>query len=148
MYPHHHQRQAHSFMHPAYGQNPYGGLPNLGMDPFQQQLPPQEQVHQMMPYSQMPSQSYYSNPYFDNPLQSKEYNPYQAYASQQGYANPYPKAKFMAKPSSGGMGGMLNSFKSQDGKFDLNKMMNTGSQMMGAINQVSSLVKGFGAFLK
>ncbi|KAA0562801.1 hypothetical protein F0342_16040 [Bacillus sp. CH30_1T] len=98
---------------------------------------------QMNQYQQMNQQQ--MNPYFENPLQQKEYNPYQMKAmEQQAYANPYPKASFMAKPQSGGVSSIMNSFKSQDGSLDFNKMMNTTGQMMGAINQVSSLVKGLG----
>ncbi|MGR3764789.1 YppG family protein [Rossellomorea sp. NS-SX7] len=91
----------------------------------------------------------YTNPYFENPLQHEEYNPYQMKAmQQQNYANPYPKASFMAKKSNSGMGTIMNSFKSQDGSFDFNKVMNTAGQMMGTVNQVSSLVKGLGGMFK
>ncbi|AEH53575.1 conserved hypothetical protein [Heyndrickxia coagulans 2-6] len=38
----------------------------------------------------------------------------------------------------------MNSFKSQDGSIDFNKMVNTAGQMINAINQVSSMVKGLG----
>ncbi|WP_052504373.1 YppG family protein [Rossellomorea aquimaris] len=102
---------------------------------------------QMNQYQQMNHQQ--MNPYFENPLQQKEYNPYQMKAmEQQAFANPYPKASFMAKPPSGGVSSIMNSFKSQDGSLDFNKMMNTTGQMMGAINQVSSLVKGLGGIFK
>ncbi len=43
---------------------------------------------------------------------------------------------------------ILNSFKSQDGTVDINKMVNTAGQMMNAVTQVSSLVKGFGGMFK
>ncbi|BCB04488.1 YppG family protein [Bacillus sp. KH172YL63] len=111
----------------------YSG-PGNGVNHYQQSFPPQPQ--------QM-------NPYFENPLQQKEYNPYQMKAKdQQAYANPYPKASFLTKPSSGGVSNFMNSFKSQDGSLDYSKMMNTTGQMMGAINQVSSLVKGLGGIFK
>ncbi|WP_240794171.1 YppG family protein [Bacillus sp. BHET2] len=104
--------------------------------------------NQVNPYPQM-NQSQQMNPYFENPLQQKEYNPYQMKAKeQQAYANPYPKASFLSKPSSGGVSNFMNSFKSQDGSLDYSKMMNTTGQMMGAINQVSSLVKGLGGVFK
>ncbi|WP_246288643.1 YppG family protein [Bacillus haikouensis] len=100
------------------------------------------------PTSQL-NQAGYTNPYFENPLQHEEYNPYQMKAmQQQSYANPYPKASFMAKKSNSGMGTIMNSFKSQDGSFDFNKVMNTAGQMMGTVNQVSSLVKGLGGMFK
>jgi hypothetical protein len=91
--------------------------------------------------------------YFDNPLQHEEYNPYQQAAYKQQYhhpsaANPYPKASFMAKPQGSGISSIVNSFKSQDGSFDFNKVMNTTGQMMNAVSQVSSMVKGLGGFFK
>jgi hypothetical protein len=93
--------------------------------------------------------------YFENPLQHEEYNPYQqaTYQHQQQYqqapiANPYPKASFMAKPQGSGISSIMNSFKSQDGSFDFNKVMNTTGQMMNAVSQVSSMVKGLGGFFK
>jgi hypothetical protein len=48
----------------------------------------------------------------------------------------------------GGMNSLMNSFKSQDGSVDFNKMMNTAGQMMNAVTQVTSLVKGLGGMFK
>jgi hypothetical protein len=61
--------------------------------------------------------------------------------------NPYPKQNAIPK-NPGGMQSFMNSFKSQDGSVDFNKMMNTAGQMMNAVSQVSSLVKGFGGIFK
>jgi YppG-like protein len=125
-------------------------LPNLPMQGEGQYYtsPVQYSPDSVRPNNQM-YQTGYTNPYFENPLQHEEYNPYQMKAmQQQGYANPYPKASFMAKPSKSGVGSIMNSFKSQDGSFDFNKAMNTAGQMMGAVNQVSSLVKGLGGIFK
>ncbi|MCA1063141.1 YppG family protein [Rossellomorea aquimaris] len=150
--------------HPLYHSQPMNMAPVMnyhsqGMRPptygsFQQNYYPLPEAQNPLPsyplnqYQQMNAQQMNQqqmNPYFDNPLQQKEYNPYQMKAmEQQAFANPYPKASFMAKPQSGGVSSIMNSFKSQDGSLDFNKMMNTTGQMMGAINQVSSLVKGLG----
>ncbi|CAN7349498.1 YppG family protein [Rossellomorea sp. LjRoot5] len=150
-YPYHHSQHQNMGMmvnYPVQGMRP----PNYG--PYQPNYLPQPDgpytgaASQINQYQQM-NQPQKMNPYFENPLQHKEYNPYQMKAmEQQSYANPYPKASFMAKPSSGGVSGIMNSFKSQDGSLDFNKMMNTTGQMMGAINQVSSLVKGLGGIFK
>lgn len=157
-----HSRQMRNY-HPSYhSQSPYMGpvmnYQGQGMRPpeygsFQPNYYPQPEAQYHGPgfhmnhYQQM--NQHQMNPYFENPLQQKEYNPYQKKAmEQQAYANPYPKASFMAKPSSGGVSSIMNSFKSQDGSLDFNKMMNTTGQMMGAINQVSSLVKGLGGIFK
>jgi hypothetical protein len=85
---------------------------------------------------------------FQNPLEPKD--PY-AQQMQMGYNqmnfNPYPKPNLIAKPN-GGIGTIMNSFKGQDGNIDLNKMMNTAGQMINAVSQVSSMVKGLGGMFK
>ena len=48
----------------------------------------------------------------------------------------------------GGIQSIMNSFKSQDGTVDVNKMVNTAGQMVNAVTQVSSLVKGLGGIFK
>jgi hypothetical protein len=63
------------------------------------------------------------------------------------FINPYPKLNIMPKQP-GGMHSLINSFKSQDGSVDFNKMMNTAGQMMNAVTQVTSLVKGLGGMFK
>ena len=63
------------------------------------------------------------------------------------YMNPYPKGIFLSKQPSG-VKTVLNSFKSQDGSLDINKMVDTAGQMMNAVSQVSSVVKGFGGMFK
>ncbi|MBM7654879.1 YppG family protein [Neobacillus cucumis] len=86
---------------------------------------------------------------FQNPLQPKEEMVQQPYMPMNGYPvmNPYPKNSFMPKQP-GGMQSLMNSFKSQDGSVDINKMVNTAGQMMNAVSQVSNLVKGFGGIFK
>ncbi|MFD2445816.1 YppG family protein [Bacillus sp. CGMCC 1.16607] len=85
---------------------------------------------------------------FHNPLEPK--NPYtsqmQMNQNQMNY-NPYPKPNMIPRPN-GGFGTIMNSFKGQDGNLDLNKMMNTAGQMVNAVSQVSSMVKGLGGFFK
>ncbi|QJX62722.1 hypothetical protein HLK66_14400 [Niallia circulans] len=46
------------------------------------------------------------------------------------------------------MKSIMNSFKSQDGSLDFNKMMDTAGMMMNAMNQVTGLVKGVGGIFK
>jgi hypothetical protein len=87
---------------------------------------------------------------FQNPLQSQEDILHPHYQEQQNVfpnANPYPKQIGIQKQP-GGVKSLMNSFKGQDGSVDLNKMMDTAGQMMNAVNQVSSLVKGFGGMFK
>ena len=88
---------------------------------------------------------------FENPLQSQTENPYGGYYPQQEMPyqnmNPYPQQAFLPKQP-GGFQSIMNSFKSQDGNLDLNKMVDTAGQMMSAVTQVSSMVKGLGGILK
>jgi hypothetical protein len=108
-------------------------------------------LNQQAGYGLYSQPSAYGNQYFQNPLQPDETTYYQqqgSYNEYQGMTNPYPKGSFMAKPPSSGMGTIMNSFKSQDGSLDFNKMVNTAGQMMSAVNQVSSMVKGLGGMFK
>ncbi|WP_394232745.1 YppG family protein [Niallia oryzisoli] len=102
-------------------------------------------------HQQVPSHSSFSQNVFHNPLQGKQetYGQMQQQVQPNGYSymNPYPKGSFLAKPPSG-MKSVLNSFKSQDGSLDINKMVDTAGQMINAVSQVSSVVKGFGGMFK
>lgn len=87
---------------------------------------------------------------FQNPLQPQEEMPLNQYMPQMnGYSvmNPYPKPNAMIKQP-GGIQSIMNSFKSQDGSVDVNKMVNTAGQVVNAVTQVSSLVKGLGGIFK
>ncbi len=87
---------------------------------------------------------------FQNPLDLPQENSYQNqnYNMQQNpYQNPYPKQSFIQKKPSG-VQSIMNSFKGQDGSLDFNKMMDTAGQMMNAVNQVSTMVKGVGGMFK
>lgn len=128
-------------------QNPYYPQQYQPLNPaYQQGYAEQPFAYQKQPYSQKDAQFL-----FQNPLQPQEeyYSTPNQYAPMNGYpnANPYPKQSFQPKQP-GGMQSVMNSFKSQDGSVDFNKMMNTAGQMMTAVNQVSSLVKGLGGFFK
>lgn len=85
-----------------------------------------------------------------NPLQPID-EPFQPYYQQpmtpNTSMNQYPNHAFIPKQS-GGMGSIMNSFKSQDGSMDITKMVNTAGQMMSAISQVKSMVQGLGGMLK
>ncbi|MEH7075168.1 YppG family protein [Neobacillus drentensis] len=122
------------------------------------QQPYQPYVQNYQPGYVTPNTSYNSQSFsqkdsqflFQNPLQPQEemvqkpqYMPMNSYPGM----NPYPKQSAIPKQP-GGVQSFMNSFKSQDGTVDINKMVNTAGQMMNAVNQVSSLVKGFGGFFK
>ena len=141
-------QQANWQAYPA--QNPY----------YPQQYQPLGQSYQQG-YSQQPQPYSNQNQYyppkdaqflFQNPLQPQEemYSiPNQYPQAMNGYpkANPYPKQNYLPK-TPGGMNSLINSFKSQDGSVDFTKMVNTAGQMMNAVNQVTSLVKGLGGIFK
>lgn len=121
---------------PMVSSNPYFYGEGLGANPFM--------------YNGTPSN--HGNPaewILDNPLQPKKNNgggnPYGA--NQTPYLHPYPKHGMVKRPPAG-ISSIMNSFKTQDGQFDLNKMIDTAGQMMNAVNQVSGLVKGLGGIFK
>jgi hypothetical protein len=59
--------------------------------------------------------------------------------------NLYPKSSTQ-KSKTNSSSGFLTHFKSSDGSLDINKMMNTAGTMVNTVNQISSMVKSFGAF--
>ncbi|WP_059170922.1 YppG family protein [Bacillus sp. FJAT-27445] len=61
--------------------------------------------------------------------------------------NPYPKNHLQQKQNAG-VNSVLNSFKSQDGSLDINKMVNTAGQAINAVSQASALIKGLGGVFK
>ena len=136
----------------------------LNWDPYLNGIPPQnhpslsyfKQTQPVQGYQQMPvHQSYLNSAYthtiFQNPLmQPKKSNAQTQHMNSitgHPYMNPYPKGAFLTKPPSG-MKSVLNSFKSQDGSIDINKMVDTAGQVVNAVSQVSSVVKGFGGMFK
>ena len=113
-------------------------------NPYMQSNPQWNQQQQMTS-----SKNNYSKMLFQNPLQP-EGDPIYGYYSQQANFqnyNPYPQQAFLPKQPSG-LQSIMNSFKSQDGNLDINKMVDTAGQMVNAVTQVSSLVKGFGGMFK
>ncbi|MCE4047252.1 MULTISPECIES: YppG family protein [Bacillaceae] len=86
---------------------------------------------------------------FQNPLHQQEemYQPMMQQSMHQQYMNPYPKQSFNQKKQ-GNFKGFMNSFKSQDGSLDFNKMLDTAGMMMNAMNQVTGVVKGVGGIFK
>jgi len=87
---------------------------------------------------------------FENPLQPQNEASYGGYYQQEmpyPNMNPYPQQAFLPKQA-GGFQSIMNSFKSQDGNLDINKMVDTAGQMMNAVTQVSSMVKGLGGMIK
>lgn len=91
----------------------------------------------------------YTKMLFQNPLQPQDDPIYGFYGQQPEYQNfnPYPQQNFLPKQPSG-LQSIMNSFKSQEGNLDLNKMVDTAGQMVNAVTQVSSLVKGLGGMFK
>ncbi|MDQ1001762.1 hypothetical protein QFZ28_002162 [Neobacillus niacini] len=143
--------------------NPYQAVQSMEWYPYQQQNPYFQPNYQPYNPSYHPSENLLqmSNPtghyppknaqfLFQNPLQPKEEIPPNQYMPQMnGYSvvNPYPKPNAMIKQP-GGIQSLMNSFKSQDGTVDVNKMVNTAGQVVSAVTQVSSLVKGLGGIFK
>lgn len=91
-----------------------------------------------------------SETFLQNPLQQPDFSyldqfPYTQ--NNQPFLHPYPKQSAIPRPPSG-VKSIMNSFKTQDGSFDVNKMVDTAGQMMNAVTQVSSMVKGLGGIFK
>lgn len=144
-YPYQTQVQNYNW-HPYQQQNPY----------FQQSYSPLNagthgNIQQAVPYSSGHFPHKDAQFLFQNPLQPQEVQIPNQYSQQQmnGYPimNPYPKQNGMLKQP-GGLQTFINSFKSQDGTVDVNKMVNTAGQMVNAVSQVQSLVKGLGGVFK
>ncbi|MBT2690057.1 hypothetical protein J7I93_17960 [Bacillus sp. ISL-47] len=155
------QQPMHDFQVSSGQWNPY--YAPYGMT-YQQPYPVQYPMQDAQPNygpNPYPSQGYGSNYYpapasqntsiFQNPLESEEYygtnSKQQQPVSPYPYMNPYPKQSFIPKQPSG-VQTIMNSFKAQDGSLDLNKMVDTAGQMMNAVTQVSSMVKGLGGIFK
>jgi len=90
-----------------------------------------------------PLPNYYQNQY-SNPYPNQKF---------MHYSNPYSNQMFNQYPSfnqypMGQQSPIMSHFKSQDGKFDFNKIMSASGQMVGVVNQISSLVKGISSTFK
>lgn len=153
------QQQTYPFIQGIYGPQPLNWDPYLNVAPSQNNpsfsyfAQPAQSVQgfQQMPMYQQHSNPSYAQSVFQNPLMQPKNHSTQKQqmnaSNGQPYMNPYPKASFLTKPPSG-MKSVLNSFKSQDGSIDINKMVDTAGQMVNAVSQVSSVVKGFGGMFK
>lgn len=136
--------------------NPYwNAMPGQWQNQYIPQNYPVE--NQSYPYSPQWNQPHvapepkknYTKMLFQNPLQPQDDPIYGYYGQQQEYQNfnPYPQQAYAPKQPSG-LQSIMNSFKSQEGNLDINKMVDTAGQMVNAVTQVSSLVKGLGGMFK
>lgn len=142
----HHLRRNSSYL-PIYHNMPAPYHSVYGVYPASSYLQPPIQL------SHMHAQQYMSTPHggknlpsqlFHNPLQTED----QFHTQHQGgYTQAY-HVTHLAKPPAGQFGSILNSFKSQSGSLDLNKMMDTAGQMMNALTQVTNMAKGLGGLFK
>lgn len=116
----------YGFSWPYYGQPTYQHYPSGGYQAY---------WHQYYPNSSM---QYNMNSYPGN--------------YPHGYttpnSNPYPTGMGMGQMKQNGAGNILHQFKKKDGTYDINKMMDTAGQMVGAVNQVNSIVKGLSKTFK
>lgn len=122
---------------PMVPSNPYFYGEDFGANPF-------------MPNGASNNQTNQAEWILENPLQPKKNYSGGGVSyggNQSPYLHPYPKHGMVNRPPSG-MSSIMNSFKTQDGQFDLNKMIDTAGQMMNAFSQVSGLVKGLGGIFK
>ncbi|MBS4194466.1 YppG family protein [Lederbergia citri] len=145
------------FQHPnSQFSHPYGMFPS--QYPHMQGIPSHVQMPYMngmqYPYTGMDQGQYHqgsdnqASHLFQNPLQPKDGYFYEKYSQQQSFPNAYPKPSQIPKPPNGGFNTVLNSFKTQTGSLDINKMVNTAGQVVNAINQVSNMAKGLGGIFK
>ncbi|MDX8366486.1 YppG family protein [Cytobacillus sp. IB215665] len=65
----------------------------------------------------------------------------------QPFPTPYPLQQPNMQQPQPGFGSIMNHFKKDDGSYDYSKMMNTGGQIMGAVNQLNSAFKGFSSLI-
>ena len=139
-----HENPVNPYMQQENPVNPYMPQGN-SMNPYMPQGNPY--LNQANPMAK--NNNDYSKMLFQNPLEPEGDPIYGYYNPQADYQNfnPYPQYAFMPKQPSG-LQSIMNSFKSQDGNLDVNKMVDTAGQMMNAVTQVSSLVKGLGGMFK
>jgi hypothetical protein len=60
---------------------------------------------------------------------------------------PYQGPRPVQAPK-GGYHSIMNQFKTKDGGYDVNKMMNTAGQMVSTVKQLNGMVKQVGSFFK
>ncbi|MGP1908165.1 YppG family protein [Metabacillus sp. JX24] len=128
-----------SYYYPYEGYTPYENPAYLPQSQHTYQQVQQNQAFYQQ--SQMPSYGYQTQGFMMQ-------QPQQNMMPQAMYANPYPKPMPAAKNQQGGISTVMSQFKKPDGQMDFNKVMDTAGQMMGAVNQMSSLVKGVTSMFK
>nr|WP_246188251.1 YppG family protein [Metabacillus lacus] len=122
-----------------------GGAPN--QHAFQSGGAPGQQGFQIGGFPQQPG-IFGQQPGVYN-QQPAAYNQQAGAFNQAGYfPNPYPKPMPFMKPQSPGFQSIMSQFKNKNGQYDMNKMMDTAGQMMSAVNQMGSLMKGVTSIFK
>ncbi|XBP81963.1 YppG family protein [Bacillus velezensis] len=121
------------------------------IQPLQPPYPRQIQPLRPPPYQQQGQypQQFYPNQEYGHMQQPFAPPPPQTAmpGGQPGFVNPYPVPRPNQQQSSQ-FSGILSQFKKTNGQFDFNKMMDTTGQMVSAVNQVGSLVKGLTSIFK
>ncbi|WEV83846.1 YppG family protein [Bacillus velezensis] len=121
------------------------------MQPLQPPYPQEIQPLRPPPYQQQGQypQQFYPNQEYGHMQQPFAPPPPQTAmpGGQPGFVNPYPVPRPNQQQSSQ-FSGILSQFKKTNGQFDFNKMMDTTGQMVSAVNQVGSLVKGLTSIFK
>ncbi|MFZ3588705.1 YppG family protein [Bacillus sp. DJP31] len=144
---------------PFMGQSPYFPYQN---NPYNQSFNPQNMYNTsyMMPnqpyinpsnIQQQPyvnATNFHQQPYV-NPSQVQQ----QPYVNQQQgfvpFQMPYPNQKVKTPQiQPGGVQSIMKQFKTKEGGYDVNKMMNTAGQMMSTMNQIGGMVKQVGSMFK
>ncbi|AOC91473.1 YppG family protein [Bacillus sp. L381] len=129
-------------------QQPMGYFYPQQIQPLQQPLQQQPYPQQYHQQGQFPPQFYPNQEYGQ---MQQPYNPAPPQAGMPGgppgFVNPYPVPRPNQQQSSQ-FSGILSQFKKTNGQFDFNKMIDTTGQMVSAVNQVGSLVKGFTSIFK
>ncbi|WP_045927219.1 YppG family protein [Bacillus siamensis] len=145
-------------------QQPAGYFYPQQIQPLQQPNQQQMQPLQPQPYPQQIQQPLQQPPYHQQGQFPPQFYPNQEYGHMQqpytpappqagmpggppGFVNPYPVPRPNQQQSSQ-FSGILSQFKKTNGQFDFNKMIDTTGQMVSAVNQVGSLVKGFTSIFK
>jgi len=104
--------------------------------------PPQAHSHPVF-HPPPPDYSSYVNGLFDHPLYQMAEYPYPPY-SPAATMPPYANANNTSTPSNM----FIQSFKNEDGSFNVNKALDTAGMMMNTVSQFSNIVKGVSGWLK
>lgn len=102
-------------------------------------------------YGQQPmGPNYQQSTQFTMPNQMYSNVPYPTpYSTPTQYPTPYPLQQNQFPQSTpSGVQSIMAQFKNKDGSYNVDKMMNTAGQMIGAVNQISSMVQGLSKTFK